>query len=76
MSKKRAVYEGCTNLKEIGQRDLENLSSPLTLWGMIETIDRQAGNSNCKAMVIAILGGVSLFAMLMSGVDSSALVMK
>lgn len=69
MGKKRAVYEGCTNLKEIGQRDLENLTSALSIWKMIKIYD-------CRGAVILIIGGVFLFGILMSGVDPSALVMK
>jgi hypothetical protein len=66
MSKKRAVYEGCTNLKEIGQRDLENLSLAKDMMA----------SKDFKDAAILVIPLVFLFAILMSGVDPSALVMK
>jgi hypothetical protein len=66
MSKKRAVYEGCTNLKEIGQRDLENLS----------LVKAMMASKEFKEGAIWVIPLVFLFGILMSGVDTSALVMK
>ena len=66
MGKKRAVYEGCTNLKEIGQRELEILS---------ECKDFMK-SEDFKDAAILMIPLVSLFAIIMSGVDPSMLVMK
>ena len=66
MSKKRAVYGGCTNLKEIGQRDLENLSLAKDMMA----------SKDFKDAAIWVIPLVFLFGILMSGVDPSALVMK
>jgi hypothetical protein len=66
MGKKRAVYEGCTNLKEMGQRDLENLSSAKDMMA----------SKDFKEAAILVIPLVFIFGMLMSGVDPSALVIK
>ena len=66
MAKERAVYEGCTNLKEIGQRELENLT----------LVKDMMASKDFKNAAILIIPVVFLFAIIMSGVDPSMLVMK